>query len=166
MVQCERLRGHARVVRHCCAALGRARQAKTLTLALALTLTLTLTLTRTRTRTLPGVKIKAKASALDFKAREADGTRFKIHLTPDQRYMCKATGLPLPLLPVHGEVEYKLFSRLVLMQQQQVCLVYCFCNTCCALWTYNLLTSSSYYLHLGLWERGLRPDGARLVRPY
>ena len=32
--------------------------------------------------------------------------------------------MPLPLLPVHGEAECKLFSRLVLKQQQQVCRVY------------------------------------------
>ena len=71
-----------------------------------------------------GAKIKAKAKGLDFKAKEANGKKLKIHLTPDQRYLCKATRLPLPLLPVHGEAECKLFSRLVLNQQQQVCRVY------------------------------------------
>jgi len=76
-----------------------------------------------------GAKIKAKAKGLDFNAKVAKGKKLKIHLTPDQRYLCKATRLPLPLLPVHGEVECKLFSHLVLNQQQQVCRVYYHRNT-------------------------------------
>jgi len=35
-------------------------------------------------------------------------------LTTDQRYLCKTMGTKLPLLPVHGEAECKLFERLVL----------------------------------------------------
>ena len=35
-------------------------------------------------------------------------------LTSDQRYLCKAMSTILPLLPVHGEAEYKLFGKLIL----------------------------------------------------
>jgi hypothetical protein len=40
--------------------------------------------------------------------------RYQRELTSDQRYLCKTMGTDLPLLPIHGEAECKLFERLVL----------------------------------------------------
>ena len=37
----------------------------------------------------------------------------KPHLTGDMKYLCRQMGTRFPLLPVHGEVERKLFERLV-----------------------------------------------------
>ena len=37
----------------------------------------------------------------------------KVKLTPDQIYMCRVMGTKLPLLPVHGETENKLFARMM-----------------------------------------------------
>ena len=34
-------------------------------------------------------------------------------LTADQKYICEAMGTKLPLLPVHGEAECRLFSQLI-----------------------------------------------------
>ena len=42
---------------------------------------------------------------------DADGKPPK--LTADQQYICKAMGTQLPLLPVHGEAERRLFTQLV-----------------------------------------------------
>lgn len=36
-----------------------------------------------------------------------------IKFTPDQQYLCKCMGTPAPLLPVHGEVECKLFEQMI-----------------------------------------------------
>ena len=33
--------------------------------------------------------------------------------TPDMKYLCACMGTPAPLLPVHGEKEYKLFAKLL-----------------------------------------------------
>ena len=57
------------------------------------------------------------AISVDWAAKDASGKPL-VHLTPDQRYLCKATGVQLPCLPVHGEAECRLFARLVLEQQQ------------------------------------------------
>ena len=36
-------------------------------------------------------------------------------LTNDQHYLCKTMNTKLPFLPVHGEEEYRLFEKLVLL---------------------------------------------------
>ena len=50
------------------------------------------------------------------RARRASALAPEPKLTGDQKYLCKAMGTKLPLLPVHGEHEYKLFTSLMLMQ--------------------------------------------------
>ena len=40
----------------------------------------------------------------------------KLKLTGDQRYLCERAGTKLPLLPVHGQAECKLFARLMIEQ--------------------------------------------------
>ena len=37
-------------------------------------------------------------------------------LTSDEQYLCSAYGTQLPLLPVHGNKEQKVFTKLVLAQ--------------------------------------------------
>ena len=42
------------------------------------------------------------------------GATFAYHLTGDQRYLCRTMGTKLPLLPVTGPDECRLFEKLVL----------------------------------------------------
>ena len=68
-------------------------------------------------------------SAAWKKIAESDKGASEIQLTPDQRFLCKAMGTELPFLPVHGEEEQKLFSRLVIepptLNDEQLAMEWC-----------------------------------------
>jgi hypothetical protein len=46
----------------------------------------------------------------------SEAQKTEIKLTREMRYICKSMKVKLPILPVHGEAENKLFSKLVLNQ--------------------------------------------------
>ena len=52
-------------------------------------------------------------AAIEAIELELDADSKPPKLTADQKYICEAMGTKLPLLPVHGEAECRLFSQLI-----------------------------------------------------
>jgi len=64
--------------------------------------------------------VSLHSPALGAAIQQIDVDWSLVKLTPDQKYLCSAMNTKLPLLPVHGFAEHKVFEQLILKMQSPI----------------------------------------------